>query len=508
MVYRCDDDEIRTLLFASAGSKSLIGLEPAELIGRAAGALLPLTARADRQLVQEEVRWSLLQRRRFELTYRLERPDGVEIWVREQGQGVFNTEGELLFVEGFLTDVTSRRRADEERRRLETRVRRAHKVESLAVLAGGIAHDFNNLLVSVLGNAQFVRDRVTQEDEEARSALRSIESAAERAASLTQYMLAYTGREQISPARLSPTGLVQSSLPMLERSVPSNVVLRATLEADVPPILGDGGQLQRALVEVVRNSGEALGTREGHIELRVQAQEFGTRELAEAWLGARLAPGRYAVIAIADDGPGMDETVRQRAFDPFFTTRGAGRGLGLAAVLGAVRAHGGAMQLESAPGAGTTLRMILPLAQEPEVVLDPAPRVALPTPPQGPLVLVVDDEPLVREVARRALQRAGYRVLCAVDGSDALTQFRAQPQAIDAVLLDLTMPQMTGEETLARLRAERTDLPVLLSSGFAERDVLARLHAHHPVHFLRKPYRLAELVEKMSAALAGPARVP
>ncbi|QDU69703.1 response regulator [Engelhardtia mirabilis] len=508
MAYRCNDDDQRTVLFASEGCRELFGVGPDVLVNERGGSLLEHVHPADRRAVLEEIRWTVLQGRRFELTYRVLAADGAERWVWEQGQGVRSTDGELLFVEGFVTNVTEHRRADEERRRLEARIRRAHKVESLGVLAGGIAHDFNNLLMGVLGNAQLLRERLLG-DSDTHSALTEIEDAAQRASELTDHMLSYTGQGAVTLHPIEPTEVLRRTLAVVERLMPPSATLEVDLVGGLPGVMGDAGLIQRSVVELVRNSVDAFPNGVGRVSLRTSARQVATEELIESWLGARLPSGLYVTITVSDDGQGMDEQIRQRAFDPFFTTKGTGRGMGLATVLGAVRAHGGAVHLSSEVGGGTRVTLILPPAEEPAVELRPA---ASPTPMEAgspsPTILVVDDEVVVREVARRALTRAGYRVLCAVDGEDAIAQFDEHGATIDAVLLDLTMPRLSGEQTLNELRRRRTDLPVLLSSGFAEHAVMDRLAGREGVHFLHKPYRLGELVEKLRAALAGAERVP
>lgn len=517
MAFRAHDDDRRQLIFVGPGAAELFGVSREELLREDAAGLLDHVHAADRGDLLGELRWALLQRRPFESTYRLQ-SGGEARWVHERSRGVYDAEGGLRYVEGFLTDVTDQHRARTDRRRLEARLRRAQKVESLEVLVTGIARDFNNLMQGVLGNAHMLHERLPEDDADARDALARVEAAADRATDRARYLLAYTGQQERILEPQPAFDLIRRALPLLERELRPQVTFDVVFDAPEAHVLVDQGQIQRVLVEGMRNAVAAISPDEGHVRIRMRTESISGEALSECWHGARLAPGAYLVIDIEDDGCGMSDAVRQRAFDPFFTTgvEGDGRGLGLSFVLGTMRALGGAVHLSSTLGEGTCLRLILPphlgeILEQYE--LTPAPSrtpASAPAPPPAcvgetpaaPRILVVDDEKLVREVACRLLSRQGYEVESATDGLSGLERFRLDPSRFDVVLLDLTMPRMDGITALEQMRLLRPDLPALVSSGFADDRAIERLKCLPGVGFLRKPYRVAELTEKLESVRA------
>jgi len=524
MAYRSHDDPARTLEFSSAGCCELAGRTPEELLARHSGGMRALIHPDDLERVARTVHWALLERRRFELTWRLVHADGSERVIWEQGCGVFDERGELLFVEGLLTDVTEKLRAEEERRRLEARVQHAQKLESLGVLAGGIAHDFNNLLLGILGHAELAARRSDLEPV-VRSSLAAIEAAALRAAELADHMLAYTGRGALYPRPVDLSALVARSRCVLERLLGAGSVLDLDLGGDLPLVSSDPGRVQELLVHTLRNCAEAMNGSGGRVVIRTWSLHAGQATLDAAWGDARETANGFVALEVHDDGSGMPRAVLARACDPFFTTKEPGRGLGLSTVLGGVRAHGGALSIESEPGAGTRVRMLFPVP-DPEPA---SPRPALPVTktaatkaaapknaapkgknsapkspaPEQTTVLVVDDEALVRDLARAVLEDAGYAVLVAQDGEHGAEVFAEHAGRIAAVLLDLTMPRLDGEGMLARIRALDPGVRVLLTSGYAEQDAMHRIASRAGVEFLQKPWRLEDLLGKLGGLIAA-----
>jgi PAS domain S-box-containing protein len=409
---------------------------------------------------------------------------------------VRGAQGETLLA-GIALDVTERRRAEHQQRVLEQRMTEAQKLESLGLLAGGVAHDFNNSLTSILGYADLAHSSLPM-DSPAREPLDHVVRGARNAADLTRQMLAYAGRGQVAMRALEVPALVSEMGHLLQVSISKRCALFYDFPERLAPVQADEAQLRQVVMNLILNASEALGEDGGTITLRAHERMVTEAELASPWSAERAVPGRYVVLEVRDDGAGMDKATLARIFDPFFTTKFQGRGLGLAAVLGIVRAHQGAIQVESAPGAGTTFRVLLPaLAPIAAPVMAVAPSTAWHG--EG-LVLVIDDEASVRGLARAMLQRLGFGVVEAVNGQDGLAQCEAHASKLRLVLLDRTMPDMSGDEVLVRLQARYPSLPVVLSSGYSE-AMTPGGSTLPPAGFLAKPYRLEELTRVVRAAL-------
>ncbi len=401
-------------------------------------------------------------------------------------------------------DVTALRQAEHHRLRLESKMQESQRLESLGTLAGGVAHDFNNLLTVILGNTQ-----LTLEDLDAhapaplRRKLERIQTAAETAARLTDQMLTYAGKGtvELSPQDLS--ALVAEMRELLQVSQGGRGTLELRLADDLPPIQADPKQMQQVILNLVTNAFEALESSAGSVRVGTSTLEADADSLADCFGVADPALGRYVSLEVCDTGAGVDPSQRVRLFEPFFTTKFSGRGLGLPSVLGIVRAHGGVIQVDETPGGGTTFRILLPAAEQ-----GAHPRAGNPGPEatagRARTILVVDDEESVLDVAEAFLQRAGFEVITARGGQKGLEVLRARSDEIGAVLLDLAMPELNGEETFAAMRRLRPDLPVVLVSGFSEEMAAERFPHEGLAGFLHKPYRPDALVAKVRAALTRP----
>jgi PAS domain S-box-containing protein len=403
-----------------------------------------------------------------------------------------------------VRDLRPVRRLEAERRALEQRLERAQRLDSLGVLAGGIAHDFNNLLAGVLGNADLLREMVTGAAE--RESAEAIITAAQRAAALTRQMLAYAGQRDLGRRELVDIGELVGELRTLLGATLSK---KARLELAVDArsiVMGDRATLSQVLMNLLTNASDALGDEAGVIKVRASR----VSELDPRWdsaLGATVRPGDWVLIEVKDSGCGMDEGTRGRVFEPFFSTKERGHGLGLAACLGIVSAHGGAVLVESELGRGSCFSVLLPAG-----VGEPAPSPRAPgTPTQRTCkVLIVDDEALVRSQLRRSLELRGYTVVEAINGRTALDSVtQARP---DVVVLDMTMPDLDGAEVLRRLRASGSRVPVIVSSGYLDASVERRLVRGEFQGFLAKPYSATDLSAAIDRALdtpyAGPAQPP
>ncbi len=388
---------------------------------------------------------------------------------------------------GVSIDITERKAAEEA-------LRRAAKEESLTVLAGGVAHDFNNLLAAILGHASLALKQLP-EGGPARRHVEKAAGAVERAADLTRQMLAYSGRGHFVVRPTDVNALVRENLPLLEVGVPKSVRLEATLEDDLPLVDADVGQLQQVLMNLVINAAEAIGERGGTVTLVTGVRRVtGSDQALWRASGHPLEPGPYVSLEVRDDGGGMDEQTVDRIFEPFFTTKFTGRGLGLAAVLGVVRGHRGALSVESVPGQGTTFRILLVPSARP--ALSDPPKAAAP-PGAGLTVLLIDDEETVRDMVGEVLEHEGVSVLRAEDGAKGLAVFRGEHERVDVVLLDLSMPGLSGEETYRRLREIDPGVRVILSSGYDREEARGRFGEGAPAGFIQKPYRPEQLMAEI-----------
>jgi signal transduction histidine kinase/ActR/RegA family two-component response regulator len=404
----------------------------------------------------------------------------------------------------MVSDITDQLRSQEENRKLAAQIQHTQKLESLGVLAGGIAHDFNNLLVGILGNADLALMEMS-ELAPARPSVEELKQVAIRASELTNQMLAYSGKGRFVVKTVDLNKLVDEMLHLLEVSISKKAILQRDLADHLLPVEADPSQLRQIAMNLVTNASDALGESGGTITIRTRTIHADDEYLAGLYAHDDLQPGRYVSLEVTDTGCGMDEETKRRVFDPFFTTKFAGRGLGLAAVLGIVRGHRGAINVYSEPGKGTTFKVLLPaLATDLSIITE-----KLESPSQTPspkcvedvTILMADDEPTVRHVAGEILRRHGFAVLQAPDGREAVQIYREKKDQIDAVLLDLTMPHMDGEETFREIRRIDPRAKVLLASGYNEQDTLSRFVGKGLAGFVAKPFEGKQLVGKILAAL-------
>jgi two-component system, cell cycle sensor histidine kinase and response regulator CckA len=457
--------------------------------------------------------------------------------VRTTGHAEFDRD-RVVKIYGSFRDITAEKTAESERESLRLKMLETQKLESLGVLAGGIAHDFNNLLNVILTNATFARS----ERAVVASCLAQIETAARRAADLCHQMLAYAGRGNFVIERVDLSQLVRDTAHLLTASVSKKAHFLLSLAPDLPAVEGDISQLRQVVMNLVINASEALGDATGEIRLitRRGRPEPGPGDIVHAF----DLPARDCVcLEVVDTGCGMEAATLVHIFDPFFTTKFAGRGLGLAAVIGIVRTHRGALTVASTPGRGTTFRIFLPdappafpaaapagsapdatpievasplptapanapaAATPPEAVAaaasPPAPLATPPAPVDGVTILVADDEPNILATTDALLTFQGYRTVLATDGQEAVRCFEAQPFGFGAVLLDLTMPGLDGAEVLRAMRALNPAVRVMLMSGFGDHEILQRLRGQAPVPVLRKPFTHDALLTQLAKLVKG-----
>jgi CheY-like chemotaxis protein len=328
--------------------------------------------------------------------------------------------------------------------------------------------------------------------------------AAERAAFLTRQMLAYAGKGRLVQARIDMAELIREIATLIRASISKTVSLYLDVHAGLPAIEGDPGQIQQLVMNLVINGAEAIGEeRPGSVEIRTALRQLSTDDLLDEFPSEQLAAGTYVAVSISDNGAGMDEATLGRIFDPFFTTKFTGRGLGLAAVLGIVRSHKGAIRVWSQPGEGSSFEIVLPAAGQSERAESKQPTRFQ---ARGETVLVVDDEEIVRQVATAVLENAGFRVLTAENGRAGVALFEAHRDSIDVVFLDLLMPEMGGEEAFEAILSIRPDVPIILSSGFDRSEAERRFAGRRLAGFIQKPYNVDRLLGAIRAVLPGYSR--
>lgn len=433
---------------------------------------------------------------RYEFRGRVPLPDGSPRWFLTRGRVLPGSSGAAVRLVGVTTDITESKRAEEARAALDRQLLDAQKWESLGVLAGGVAHDFNNILTVILGSASLAR-RGLPPGGPTVAHLDQIEQASRRAADLCRQLLAYTGRGHVHAGNTDLNALVRSTAALIGVPASDATVVKLDLGDGVPAVRADPAQVRQVLVNLAMNAAEAVGDAPG--EVRVATRLVAVGPDAPGYHLAPL-PGRYVSLAVTDTGPGIPPAVRAQMFDPFFTTKFAGRGLGLSAVLGIMRLHGGAVRVDAAPGR-TTVEVLWPIAA---VAPEPPPAAPEPPPapaPRAPKALVVDDEIYVRELAASALQELGYEVLLAGDGAAAVALFQKHRGEVGVAVLDVMMPGATGDIVLRALRALEPGLPAVIVSGFTDRRTIPTGPGTR-TEFVQKPFHAEELVAAIERVLA------
>lgn len=421
------------------------------------------------------------------------RRDGETVCTRHVGAVVRDEAGRFLYSLDIIEDMT-------ETKRLEERLRHSQKIEAIGRLAGGIAHDFNNLLQVVLS---CTGEAITGLSESAplRLPLRQSEQAARRAASLTRQLLAFSRQQVLQPARLDLQHLVQELLSLLNRLIGETVCVDFQPGEKAAPVLADANQIEQILTNLCVNARDAM-PRGGVLTLSIREMTLGAEDCASLDL---LQPGIYVAVQVQDTGEGMDEGTLARAFDPFFTTKavGKGTGLGLAVAYGIARQHGGTISASSQPGQGSTFTLLLPRCDQ---AASPAttPKVAEPPPDgRGETILVAEDEALVRDICRRMLERAGYHVLAAGNGLEAVRMVEANPGTIDLLVFDAVMPIMGGREAFETICLEHGPMPCVFVSGYESHDTEGASAPGSTPRLLHKPYEREQLLEAVREALAN-----
>jgi PAS domain S-box-containing protein len=422
--------------------------------------------------------------------YRYRNKDGSYAWMECSACNQLDNP----LINGIIAisrNIDDRKKLEEDRLDLERQLQHTQKLESLGVLAGGIAHDFNNILMTIVGNADLALMRLSKESPVVDN-LHCIEQAAARAADLARQMLAYSGKGKFVVESIDLNRLLEEMLNMLEVSISKKAVLRLNLTRPLPLVEADATQMRQIIMNLVINASEAIGDKSGVIAISTGCMDCDRNYLKDVWLDENLSGGLYVYLEIVDSGCGMSRETLERIFDPFYTTKFTGRGLGMAAVLGIVRGHRGAIKVSSEPEAGTTFKVLLPASGKPAELFDEVPHDE-----EGKrtgTVLLVDDEETVRGIGAEMLKELGFTVITADDGRKAIDVFQQNPD-VCFVLLDLTMPHMDGEQCFRELRRIKPDVRVIMSSGYNEQEVTQKFAGKGLNGFIQKPYRLSTLQE-------------
>ncbi len=495
IIFSFDKDGV--FLFCNSVALRQLGFESAdELLGKT---IWDVFSKADASRMSESIGkvFETGQVQRYELTPTV--IAGEQRWHSTTLSPVADDKGQVLRVLGISRDVTDFVKAEAERRKLEEQVQQSQKMESLGMLAVGIAHDFNNLLVAVLGNADLALMDLPPESS-ARLAIEQIRNAAVKASELTNQMLAYSGRGKALVRKLDVNKMIDDMIQLVKVSISKHIKLEMDLLKDLPLVQGDSAQLQQVLMNLVTNAAEAIGEKKGRISLSTSLMMVDEDLAQKLCVKEGVSSGKYVCIQVKDNGVGMDTDTMDRIFEPFFSTKFTGRGLGLSAVIGIVRSHRGSMLIDSFPGEGSTFSILLPaLGSEYSRPLASNDSKTLLN--GSGTVLVVDDEASVRQVARDMLNHFGFKVIVAASGLEGLDILKKRGDEIRLVLLDLSMPEMGGEETLRKMYELRPELPVLLCSGYSEEDAISQFSDAVPAGFLQKPFDVSRLLEKLKEVL-------
>lgn len=485
-------DERRKLRAANRALARLLGVEVEALLGEPAFERLP------RERFGEHAR-------RIDAAFTGQRVvfdelcDGRQLL--HQLEPVVDDAGQVVAVASFTMDVSSVAAAASEAS-LASQAQQAQKLESLGTLAGGVAHDFNNVLAGILGNVGLAQTELAP-DSRASFFLKEAELAGQRAADLTRQMLAFSGRGACVSDAIDLNGAIREARSLLSTVVSKKATLNIVLGTNLPAVRGDATQMRQVLMNLVMNASDALGGGPGSIRISTSFKNATTADLARSYLGNALEPGPCLCVEVSDTGCGMDREVIGRIFEPFFSTKPAGHGWGLAAVLGVLKAHNAAVIVDSEPGRGTSFEILLPvlggstarpkseLARE-GLVRRPAPR-----------VLVADDEEAVLKITCKTLERLGYECVRCSNGAEALARLSEGGPEIDLAILDLTMPELGGGEVLTELRRRGATTPVILMSGFGASDSSPELLTDGAIDFLEKPFVPSELSRRIERVL-GP----
>jgi PAS domain S-box-containing protein len=434
------------------------------------------------------------QMRNLELT--MIKKDGSLLPVTMHATAVYDGDGNFVMSRSVIRDITERKGIDEEKRKLQEQLFQSQKLEALGTLAGGIAHDFNNLLASILGYASLAKTDL-HPDNPVYQHVDIIETASLRASELTQQLLAFARGGKYDAKPTDVNAIVREVVALLSRIIEKNITIVLAADTNLRRAICDSGQIQQAILNICINGRDAM-PRGGRLTITTANVHL---EIKDVQFFVDVPPGDYVRISVSDTGMGMDRETRERLFEPFFTTKEKGTGLGLALAYGIIKKHGGFIQVFSEPGKGSTFEVNLLACMSDETCVKKKDIVSLRRGTET--ILVVDDEPMVKDLARDVLKRYGYTVLTAGGGEEAIETFQQRSGEIDAVILDMVMPTMEGREVFRRLQEIKPGVKVIVSSGYSHDRDADDLFEQGARSFVQKPFRIAELVRVVGEVMEG-----
>ncbi|MGL6075547.1 MAG: hybrid sensor histidine kinase/response regulator [Fimbriiglobus sp.] len=423
---------------------------------------------------------------------------GAYRWIEDRVAARRNLVGELIGLFGVARDITERIDAETDRKRLESQLLHTQKLESLGIMAGGIAHDFNNLLTGILGYCDLAQMELPV-NSAARNLIGEAIKGVRSAAQLANQMLAYSGKGVFLVEPIILSDLIEDMVRILQVSISKKCVTKFNFLPNLPAIMADGSQIRQIVMNLVINASEAISDQNGLITISTGIMHCDRTYLVNTYDDQFLPEGMYVYLEVADTGCGMSQETLTKIFDPFYTTKFVGRGLGLSAVLGIVRGHQGTIKCYTQLNKGTTFKVLFPLSDR--SAISPKPEFVGDHWKAHGTVLIVDDEEMVLSTARQMLTSMGFNILTAPDGRAAIEVFQQNHSTIRLTLLDMTMPHFDGVETFRELRREQAELPVILMSGYSEQSVTNQFAGKGLAGFLQKPFQFVELRAVIRRAL-------
>jgi PAS domain S-box-containing protein len=489
-------DKKGNMLEINLTAATMIGIERSYLLGTP---FVSLVTQSDRKAFQDYLLQCQKASERTISEINLKVKKSNPITVQLLSAPVEDSQLNTTLYRMAITDITARKQADENQRQLEARMRLAQKLESLGVLTGGIAHDFNNMLAVILGSADLALLGLPGESP-VQKYISQIVKVTVRATDLTNQMLAYAGKLELRAKLLNLSRLVEDILQLLKTIVSKKAIFKYELEDTIPAIEADAAQLTQVVMNLITNASEALEGKEGIITVRTGVMKTDQEYLSSFYQNSDLPTGRQVYLEVSDTGIGMDKETTGKIFDPFFSTKFIGRGLGMASTLGILQKHNAAIKIDSNLGAGTTIRILFPLAEKtiPETVRESS--ISDEWRGSG-TALVVDDEEDVRFTISAMLEKLGFTVLSAINGEEGVNIFQEHAEEIAFVLLDLTMPRMDGVEAFDKMRQVKPGVRIILSSGYSKEESVKRFAGIPFTDFIKKPYRFEDLMGKVRAII-------
>lgn len=499
MVYRCLNDERWTMLFVSEGCFPLTGYRPQELLDKESEVTY-------NEIILPQYRWyirelwqaNLEQKQFVESEYEIKTASGEIKWVLERGYGIYDREGRLLYIEGFIIDISQHKRAIEDKFKLQDQLNHRSRLDAIGQLAGGIAHDFNNMLTGITMSAQLLKYPERGLDEDGKSLVDMILGAAERTAELTKKLLAF-GRK--APTRLVPLNIdeaIENTVTLLKRTLNKKISIAVYPFAKNRTVMGDSAMLHNSLLNIGINAGHSMPDG-GEIIVHTKNLHLDRHYCDNSQFD--LTPGEYIALEITDTGQGIAQENLGRIFEPFYTTKelGKGTGLGLSMVYGMVVQHHGAVEVESELGKGTTFCLLLPCAEVIKEQGENREEIFV----KAGVILLVDDEEIIRRAGKHLLKKIGYEVIVAANGKEAIEIFQREYRTIDLVILDMVMPEMDGREAFFKMKEIDKTCRIIITSGYVQDEVIDDIKSWGLDGFLHKPFTELELTRLIYDVLSG-----